>query len=296
MDYLENKIKEYKPNIKQSSLSAYLQNIRRIFKMLDLDPTDNLNELLDKDKIDDLFKDRKYTTIRNVYNSIIVSLQALDADPVVIGDYINHRDKYNNDYSAWSSKNEKSPTQAENWISMEEVNKVVEYWKAFDIQKHLLLRLFIKYPFRNNMRNLKIITYAKYKKLTQEQKLNKNFFIKRQRPLNYWFSFNDYKTHGKYGERFMKIDDEFTREIGVFLRKKKPVNFLFEDEDNNELSTNDFTRYFKTLFKETNKQISTTLLRHIIVSDAFGENKKEQTEMAEKMGHSLNMSNDYIKY
>ena len=296
MDYIENKIKEYKPNIKETTILAYLQNIRRIFKLLDLDVRDNLNELLDKDKIDSLFKDRKYTTIRNVYNSVIVVLQALDADPDVIDEYIRHRDKYNNDYATWTSKNIKSKTQAENWISMEEVLDVLEYWKTFDRQKHLLLSLFIQYPFRNNMRNLKIITYSKYNKLKEEDKKHRNFFIKRQRPLNYWFSFNDYKTEGKYGERFVKISNEFYKDIGVYLRKNNPKNFLFETEDNEEFTTNDFTRYFKSMFKKTEKQISTTLLRHIIVSHAFSDSKKEQEEMAKNMGHSLNMSNDYIKY
>jgi hypothetical protein len=44
------------------------------------------------------------------------------------------------------------------------------------------------------------------------------------------------------------------------------------------------------------KSISTTLIRKIVVSDKFGDLKKEQEEMAEIMGHSPALQNAvYVK-
>ena len=39
--------------------------------------------------------------------------------------------------------NTKSKKQEKNWITEEELNDVLEYQKSFDIQKYMLLRLYM---------------------------------------------------------------------------------------------------------------------------------------------------------
>jgi len=297
MDYLEKKIKENKPNIKQSTLNAYLQNIKRTYILLKVEiDKNNLILLENKKEITKLFSNRKYTTMRNIYNAIIVSLQSIDGDKQVIDEYVKDRDEFNDLYKNWVVLNEKSPTQKLNWISMKEINLILEYTKTFDRQKHLLLSLFLKYPARNSFRNLQIITYSRYKKKSEAEKIESNYFIKTQKPTRYWFSLGNYKTSGTYGVKLISIDKSFNKDIGAYLRKTKKTSYLFTNDDNAPFTTNEFTKYFNNIFKSTGKNISTSLLRHIIVSEEFGDSKKKQEELASNSGHSLKTSNDYIKY
>ena len=49
-------------------------------------------------------------------------------------------------------------------------------------------------------------------------------------------------------------------------------------------------------FKEyTGKNISSTLLRHIYLSEKYGETLKEMKKDADIMGHSMDMQKDYVK-
>ena len=52
----------------------------------------------------------------------------------------------------------------------------------------------------------------------------------------------------------------------------------------------------KTSKKYLNKSISTTMMRKVVLSDKFGELKKEQEKMAEITGHDIGTMNKvYIK-
>jgi len=297
---MEDKIKQYKPNIKPSTIKAYIQNLEKIKMILNL-PNDNIKTFLkalgDKSNIDALLNTLQYTTIRNYYNSIIVLLQAYGGDKDIIEAYIKHRDIYNNQYKEWASKNEMSGTQKKNWVEMDEVIDIMNsYNNKEGLQKYTLLRLFIEYPLRNSFKNLEITTMAKYNRLTKEDKAERNFFIKQQSPIRFSLAINDYKTYGTYGEKVFNITDPaLTADLSKFLRVSKHTSYLFTD-GNTPFTSTGLTKYFNSIFKPTGKSISTTLLRHIITSDKMGANHKEQMELSDKMGHSVAQNKDYIKY
>ncbi len=53
----------------------------------------------------------------------------------------------------------------------------------------------------------------------------------------------------------------------------------------------------QTIFKrEFNKKVGTSLIRHIYLSDKYGEQIKEMEQDAEDMAHSYKTQNDYVKY
>ena len=152
-------------------------------------------------KLKEAIKDLSPLTQRNYYNAIIVYLQAVKGDEKAIAKYVAIRDVENDAYQAFTKTNVKSDRQAKNWITEEELNDVLEYQKSFDIQKYMVLKLLMAIPLRNDMRDMQIMTYAKYMKMKDEDKKGSNYLLRRQRPLAYFFALNRYKTAGTYGQK-----------------------------------------------------------------------------------------------
>jgi hypothetical protein len=75
------------------------------------------------------------------------------------------------------------------------------------------------------------------------------------------------------------------------------MGILFKTSTNKQITTNELSKILlKTSKKYLDKNISTTIIRKIVLSDLFAENKKQQLKMSEITGHSVEtMNNIYIK-
>jgi integrase len=292
MDDIYNVIREYKPLITITTLNNYIQSLKKLFQLLN---TEDTNILQDYHKVSDVISYMSDLSKRNVYNAIIVYLQATKTDIDIINKYVATRDVYNNDYIEFTKKNEKSPVQEANWLSEKEIDDTLEYQRVFNFQKYLLLRFLQSMPVRNDFRNLIIITKARYNKLTDDDKRHNNYFVKSQRPLSYQIALNNYKTCGSYGEKLLDIDIELYKDIGKFLRTSKHTSYLFTKLNGGPFNTIEFTKYVQSIFSRTGKKVGTTMLRHIFASLSGAEALAKQKKLANTMGHSLNMNTDYIK-
>ena len=281
-------IEDYKPNITQGTLNNYTNNLKKIMQKMD---STDLNLLENNNKVYNVLSNLSPLTQRNYMNAIIVYLQAVSGDDNSLNDYIKKRDIENDKYAEFISKNQKSEKQKDNMISMNEVLEVLEYWKSRDFQKYLLLRLYIKYPMRNDMRNLELISLQKYRQLSTK---DKNYLIKQTNPLQYTFAINSYKTVKNYGEKLIPIDSEFNKDISKLIRMDDR-EYLFINNLYNEFNTAQFTVYFQSLFEHTGKKIATTMLRHIVSSYHGAESLKNQKVLASNMMHSVSMNQGYIK-
>lgn len=292
MNNLENIIKEFKPLITASTLHTYLQTLKKLFSQLETDDFKALNNIENvKSKISYLSP----LSQRNVYNAIIVLLQATDSNNPIIGEYTIIRDGHNNDYSSFQLTHAKTPKQALNWLSQKELDDTLEYWKVFDFQKYLVLRMLMAMPLRNEFKSLQIITWAKYKKLDTDQKHQSNFFIKEQNPTRYRLGLNCYKTAGTYGERIIDIPTELNADIGRYLRQTKNTSYLFTRKTGGPFSSVEFTKYVKSIFARTGKKVGTTMIRHVMASLSGAEALEKQQALAETMLHSVEMNTAYIK-
>ncbi len=289
---LTDTLRKFKPNVTDSTIKSYIQNLNKIMKVLEKKDLDFLENF---EKVKEAIKDLSPLTQRNYYNAIIVYIQSVKGNPKSIAKYVEIRDKHNDDYQAFTKTNTKSDKQEKNWITEEELNGVLEYWKSFDIQKYTLLKLLMAYPVRNDFRDLQIMTYGKYMKMSDEDKKGSNFFLRRQKPLAYFFALNRYKTAGTYGQKIIELDASLNKEIGTFLRKSGHTSYLFTKKSGAPFSSIEFSKYVNSIFKKTGKNISTTMIRHIMATLSGGEALKKQKELADNMGHSLGQNTDYIK-
>ena len=82
-----------------------------------------------------------------------------------------------------------------------------------------------------------------------------------------------------------------------YVAKQRPFKYLITTRKGEKVSRNYFTQFLQKISKKyLDKNISTTLLRKIILSDKFGELNKEKQELSHITGHSVStMDKVYIK-
>lgn len=117
------------------------------------------------------------------------------------------------------------------------------------------------------------------------------------------FVFNRYKTARKYGQQVEDIPEELWNVIATYLKfhplmkKKLPksacIKFLVKQDGSPLNSANGVTRL---LNKSFGKRIGASMLRHIYLSEKYGDTLKEMEEDATAMGHSITQQRDYVKH
>jgi hypothetical protein len=304
---LTDLIKKVKPNIKENTIKTYESNLNKLKQMFD---TDDYSFLKDVDKVMKKLEDKHFTTIRNYLNSIIILLLALNHDKKqdkLLKEYQDKRDELNNQYQEQGSKI--SDKQAPNFVPLKEVvdmiNKMGEDLKGFKkkqltakdkmlLQVYIIYQIHIRLPMRNDLAGMEAITKREYNKLSEEDKKAKNWLIVEKGKM--FMSLNKFKTSKKYEELRFDVPKDLEKLIRSYL-KINGMGVMFKSSTGKELSRNQLSQILiKYSKKYIGKSIGTTMLRKIVLSDKFGELKKEQEKMAQITGHSVaTMNSVYIK-
>lgn len=298
-----------RPNLKPNTIKMYLFNLNKLKKLFE---TDNLKFLSNVEEVKDKIKHLHFTTQRNFYNAIIVYLRAKDKDNKDIDKYDNIRNKLNEQYKTENEKGTISTKQSDNFVDIEVlrgmINKMEKEIKEKKLKKKtelspgekILLQVYtiysilIRIPLRNDLAGMSVISKTEYNKLTDKQKEDGNYLVVYKNKLE--FILNEYKTSRKYKEKIISIDKDLEKIIRMYLRKNEG-KILFTSSTGKPYTRNALSQLLlKTSQKYLGKNISTTMIRKIVLSDLFAENKKKQQEMAEITGHSVStMNNVYVK-
>lgn len=298
-----------RPNLKPNTIKMYLFNLNKLKKLFE---TDNLNFLSNVEEVKDKIKHLHFTTQRNFYNAIIVYLRAKDKDNKDIDKYDNIRNQLNEQYKTENEKGTISTKQSDNFVDIEVlrgmINKMEKEIKDKKLKKKtelspgekILLQVYtiysilIRIPLRNDLAGMSVISKTEYNKLTDKQKEDDNYLVVYKNKLE--FILNEYKTSRKYKEKIISIPKDLEKIIRMYLRKNEG-KVLFTSSTGKPYTRNALSQLLlKTSQKYLGKNISTTMIRKIVLSDLFAENKKKQKEMAEITGHSVStMNNVYVK-
>jgi len=318
---LKQDIQTSRPNLRNNTINQYITHLNKLKNIFE---ADNWNFLSEPDDIMEKLKDKAFTSQRNSLNAIIVLLLALNEDEKydeLISKYQKIRDKLNERYATDQENNKISEKQKKNFACMNEVNDMLNKMKK-EIQegglkkkenitskeKELLMvytifSMLSKYPTRNDMSGMKLISKTQYNELKLEDKKKINFIVNQKGKLT--MILNEYKTSKKYGEVKVNLDKSTEKILRMYIRilKKSNGDVLFLSSQNNILSRNQISQLLlKTSKKYMNKAVSTTLMRKTVASDKFGigselhKLKKEQEELIKVMCHSESVHNSvYIK-
>ena len=313
---LKSDIEESRPNAKPSTVKQYLILIKKLQKLFD---TDGYEFLADPDEVYEKIKDNKFTSIRNTYNAVIITLMALNTEQNAFGDLIDKygelRDELNQRYEDEQKAGKISETQQKNFVKLEEIQHMIDTM-AIEIRDQDLKRkkvltgkdrellmmytlwnMLIRIPTRLDFAGMLYINKSTYNKLKEEDKKQRNYLVNEK--TKQFYVYNKYKTSKQYGEKIIESPKDLTKIMRSYIKLtgKKSGDALFTTSTGNPISANVGSQMLLKYSKRyLGKNISTTMIRHIVLSDKFSDTKKELEEMAEKTGHSVSTMLDvYVK-
>ena len=304
-DELENK------NLSESTIKVYMRNMRILNGNKELK---TLSFLTRKDEIMNKLNLKNENTKRNYLITICSILNSMSSNTKLYKYYYDELISLNRKLKEHEGKNIKSEKQDENWIEQDEVNKILsqrmdeaneiyEKYNEYDILPNkklynkfletLVLALYTLQPPRRNK------DYILMKIIKGEPKEDADKDINYIDMKNGYFYFNNYKTSKtelKDGDSLkIKINDKLFDLIRKF-NKFNDNNYLLSNYDGNNYTESNFiTKILNNIFKDENKKISSTMLRHIFLSNKFSDVTDEQRDIAKKMSHSVDMQKQYIK-
>jgi hypothetical protein len=311
---LEEAINESR-NIKEKSLRAYMISLRKIYEKLETAlEFDSIDKWLigkNIEKIINLLSEMKITTRKNYLAAIIV---ALTTDKDKYADALLEYREYLNivvdEYNTQLKSQTKSKKQEDNWVSMDELKEIVSGYKkeirkldlankdAWSNREYNIYQLYLVGllytelpPVRLDYSNMVVITEKDYKKLKEK---SKNYLVIVSRNKKY-FSLGSYKTDKKYGVHIIEVPPIINSVINKFLQHNESGYFLVNTQ-RNVLTDNGLTKLLNRVFADTGKKISSTMIRHIYLSDKYDARNGEMEKDAAAMMHGVSTQQGiYVK-
>ena len=302
---LKKKFLEEK-KVAETTANAYLKTL---WMLNGKKPFKNLNFLKKTDEITDRISKYAESTSRALYAT---ALSALSLYKSTFAKYYTfYLDKVktkSTEFRQQEAKHEKSEKQKENWLEWSEVLKARDELKAnidnlkkkidnaeYDkLLQYVILALYTEIPPRRNKDYLDLYIVKKFK----EGDDTKNYLDLTAKKLIFY----TYKTSKKYGKQEVDVPDSLMTIVNLYLKyhpiwktasnRKDPVKFLVTFDGTPISTVNFITRTLNKIFK---KKVSSSMLRHIYLSDRFKDDTNERQKVAVEMGHSIGQQSDYIK-
>jgi hypothetical protein len=301
---LQDKLKEKK--VSDISINFYLKNLQR----LNNGDFTNLNFLSDIPKIKEKIAKYKPNTQRSYFISIVSVLSVVPNKQTLYKKYYKLMMDMNHDLKKEEKKNIKSESQIKNWESwtaiLERYNKLKD--EVLSIKKktldkneyekilmYVVSSLYILNPPRRNKDYQLMNIISNVPKDGLNKDINYLDLKKEQ------FIFNNYKTKKNLDTQIFDINPELMKVIKLYMKyypnqdkKKKEfdIPFLVNFDNKPFTHSNNITYLLNKLF---DKKISSSMLRHIYLSEKYGNLKKEMADDSTKMAHSAQQQQDYIK-
>lgn len=297
MEELKKCIKESR-NIKDNSINLYINSIKNLGGVKELSNYDDI-----------ILKISKYknTTQKNKLTAIIVVLKCLNKDEKLIEKYSGKLKTMNEEYTDFLKEQKKTDVQKKNWIEYEDLiklsnkimsriklekikNKQIITNKEYDmLQQLIIIRTYLEFPIRNNFANMKSLTIKEYNDLTDKEKNDNNYIVSNNNKRS--FKINSFKNKKSFGNVNFDISKSLNTIITIWFKYNKSGYFLTQTDRKTPMSSNGITKFLNKIFmNEYNKSVSTSMIRHILISH---KNKDKQT-IKEKEEEDKKTSNVFM--
>ena len=267
----------------EATIKQYLSCLK---KLNDSKEFKSLSFLKKKDDINKKIDTLKETTKRNYYTAIVSILKLYDNKYKALKDYyyklmmkpIAEIKKVYSDYSELQNKYYSFEKDILKLIKKRSTSK--EPLIIQKLQDYLLSSFYILIePRRSEYLYLKLSDNSIY------PSMDFNYIDIKSKQL----IFNNYKTVNTYGQQKINIPDQLFKIIKLYLKHnpKKNNEDIFDFKFKHDIN--------KSLNRVFGDNISSSHLRHSYLKYKFGDVNKEKKEIADKMGHSVNMQDSYIQ-
>lgn len=290
MPTIKEYIKSKRNTLSDSSLTTYSSVLKSLYKKVYGDGEIDFNKFDDADKILEHLKDLTPNKRKTILSAL-----------VIITDNKKYRDQMLadvRDYNKEISKQEKTETQEENWVTQTQVENMFN-----ELKKNAALIYKKENRTSNDLQVLQnFIILALFKLIApRRSKDYVDFKIKNidKEKDNYMdkgkFVFNSYKTSKTYGKQEVPIPRELTTIINKWI-KVNPTDYLLFDVNMNPLTAVKLNQRFNRIFD--GKKIAVNALRHSYLTEKFGDTiqkEKQINNTMEEMGSSSGMLKTYVK-
>lgn len=317
MLYLNEFVKQIRPNLSDSSVRTYVSNIKTIFKPTDLESEETLKHALSNDKVNKLVSGlrEKYgksvTTLQIKFNVIAVLLMHFfgDEDPRYIS-LSQQRNKQNDVYTQNAIENE-DPKYVKNSVTPEQYDKVIQSyemgalstlksestsWKNREtLQTWLILMIYKYHAFRSDIANMRMVSQK-----TLPEDNDQNYCVIFNRKAR--FVMNEFKTKKTRGRVIIDANPVLNKYLVSYLKYLKKVEpdnkdgyIMFVNKHLTQMTPNQFGVVYKQAFqKELGKDFTLTMNRKRVVSEnpavqEYIRSKKAVDDLADNMMTSSNM-------
>ena len=200
--------------------------------------------------------------------------------------------------NATYQEQKKTPSEAKNWISEDEVKAV--YFAELENAVHMLStkkvfndNRYVQYLLVSFLSGVVIpprrsMDYGEMKIRNYDPK-HDNFYRAGK------FYFNKYKTAKTYGMQVLNVPNQLNLMIKRWI-KLNTTDYMLYSSNKQKLSSPQINRILNNAFG--GKNISTNMLRHIYLSSVYANIPALATidKLAEDMGHSSSQALEYIKH
>ena len=287
---LGEKIKENRPNIKDTSIKTYISCLSNLVKKmngeLDVDFFNNPEPILKY--LEDKTPAQRKTTL----SALFILTQKEEYQKPMLEDIKTVNDDY--------KEQKKNIKETENWISQEELQKIFDDyhnkamsilkkkdWNAIDItelQKFFILVFLsgIFFPPRRSQD----YTELKIKNFSDED----NYIVKGV------ICFNIYKTSKTYGQQKIELPSHINKMIKKYIKHIDNDYLFFNPKTGNKFTSPNITIMINSIF---GKKVSTNLLRHMYLSEKYKDlpHIKDMELTSTQMGHSvITCLEKYVKH
>jgi hypothetical protein len=295
-------ITKNRPNLSKSSVRTYnsiLKNLGIALKIKDIDKKEILSN---RSEIMSYLKKFPAKKRKTILASIVVLLDDGETDKEMLDVFrtVMMKDKEQADLE--DDKQELSDKQRDNWLGWNEIEKVYNnlkdevkpLWKLNNLkpsamrrlQDFVMLSCLVLIPPRRS----KDWCDFKIKNIDE----NTDNYLSKDKLI-----FNSYKTKKYYGRQQIDIKTNPLKKILKDWIQINPNDYLLYDTKGNALTPTKLTSRLYSLFSDQDKKISTSMLRHIFISDKVLPNIPELEKMkktAEEMGHNVEEQLKYKKF
>jgi hypothetical protein len=200
-----------------------------------------------------------------------------------------------NEVNELYKSNKKTQKQEQNWLSSNQIKDIYKdyYDKTIKILKQRIItkydtEIVIKYLLLGFLSGSilaprRSLDYALLKIKNYDEDVD-NYYKK---GVCY---FNNYKTKNVYGKQTMVVPKELDDVIKKF-NKINPTDFMLFSTNGQSLTSSQITRILNDIF---NMNVSTSMLRHIFLSDKYANVEEQMKQDAIAMFHSSLTQNQYI--
>ena len=305
---LKKIIKQYKPNIKDSSIKSYTDSLKTMIDHF------NDNKFYNNyDNTMNYINSFKLTTSKNKLSSIVVLLKAINDNDTLINKYSDELKKMSDSYNNFTKLQTKTESQDLNWIEYDELQNIADdLLRQFNIitKKNIIsndeykillftimLNTHLYIPLRNDLSSVIRVSDNEYNNL--KNKNADNYLINNNKII-----MNDYKTNKIYGQLIYKLPTKLSNLYTKFFKFNTSEYLITSIKDHDTgISRNTYTKYFNLLFSMyyPTKKISSSLIRHIIASHdlknrpTIKETNEEEKHINNKFQHSGYMNQLYRK-